>query len=81
MGTVPQSTAGALTPYPEIAGSAASLMSFVQFSIAAAAAFLVGVAWDGTPRPMASAIGGAGALAFLAFRLLVRGAVPATPGR
>ena len=81
MGTVPQSTAGALTPYPEIAGSAASLMSFVQFSIAATAAFVVGVAWDGTPRPMASAIGAAGAFAFLAFRLLVRGAVAATPSR
>jgi DHA1 family bicyclomycin/chloramphenicol resistance-like MFS transporter len=77
MGTVPQSTAGALTPYPEIAGSAASLMSFVQFSIAATAAFLVGVAWDGTPRPMASAIGIAGALAFFAFRALVRRAPPA----
>ena len=81
MGTVPQSTAGALTPYPEIAGSAASLMSFVQFSIAATAAFVVGVAWDGTPRPMASAIGAAGAFAFLAFRLLVRSAVAATPSR
>ena len=77
MGTVPQSTAGALTPYPQIAGSAASLMSFVQFSIAATAALLVGVAWDGTPRPMASAIGIAGALAFVAFRVLVRRAPPA----
>jgi DHA1 family bicyclomycin/chloramphenicol resistance-like MFS transporter len=81
MGSVPQSTAGALTPYPEIAGSAASLMSFVQFSIAATVAFVVGLAFDGTARPMASAIGLAGALAFVAFRTLVRPAPQPTPGR
>jgi DHA1 family bicyclomycin/chloramphenicol resistance-like MFS transporter len=81
MGTVPQSTAGALTPYPDIAGSAASLLSFVQFVIAATVALVVGLAFDGTPRPMASAIGAAGALAFVAFRSLVRRARVSTPGR
>jgi DHA1 family bicyclomycin/chloramphenicol resistance-like MFS transporter len=81
MGTVPQSTAGALTPYPDIAGSAASLLSFCQFAIAASVAFVVGLAWDGTARPMASAIGAAGALAFVAFRLLVRREPAATRGR
>jgi len=81
MGTVPQSTAGALTPYPEIAGSAASLLSFIQFVIAAAVALVVGIAYDGTPRAMASAIGAAGALAFFAFRRLVRRAEDATLSR
>ncbi len=81
MGTVPQSTAGALTPYPDIAGSAASLLSFSQFAIAATVAFVVGIAWDGTARPMASAIAGAGALAFVAFRLLVRREPAVTRGR
>ena len=81
MGTVPQATAGALTPYPDIAGSAASLMSFIQFSIAATVALMVGLAFDGTPRPMASAIGAAGALAYVAFRTLVRRGPRATPGR
>ena len=84
MGTVPQATAGALTPYPDIAGSAASLMSFIQFVIAASVALVVGFAFDGTTRPMASAIVAAGTLSFAAFRLLVRRgarAVPATPCR
>ena len=81
MGTVPQATAGALTPYPDIAGSAASLMSFIQFVIAASVALVVGFAFDGTTRPMASAIVAAGTLSFAAFRLLVRRAVPTTPCR
>jgi DHA1 family bicyclomycin/chloramphenicol resistance-like MFS transporter len=81
MGAVPQATAGALTPYPDIAGSAASLMSFIQFVIAASVALVVGFAFDGTTRPMASAIVAAGTLSFAAFRLLVRRAVPTTPCR
>jgi len=71
MCTVPQATAGALTPFPEIAGSAASLMSFVQFGIAAATALVVGLTFDGTPRPMASAIALAGLAAFVATQMLV----------
>ena len=81
VGCVLPSTAGALTPYPDIAGSAASLMSFIQFVTAASVALVVGFAWDGTARPMASAIGAAGALAFVAFRLLVQREPAATRGR
>jgi DHA1 family bicyclomycin/chloramphenicol resistance-like MFS transporter len=69
--TMPQATAGALTPFPGIAGAASSLLSFVQFIIAASAALLVGVTFDGTVRPMATTIGGAAILAALAFVLLV----------
>lgn len=72
MWTVPQATAGALTPFPEIAGSAASLLSFAQFVIAATTALIVGLTFDGTSRPMASAVAVAGAGAFVAFRTLVR---------
>ena len=71
MCTVPQATAGALTPFPEIAGSAASLMQFVQFVTAASTALVVGLAFDGTARPMASAIALAGLVAFLAIRWFV----------
>ena len=70
MCTVPQSTAGALTPFPEIAGSVASLLAFVQLVGAATCAFLVGATYDGTGRPMATAIATVALLAFLAFRLL-----------
>jgi DHA1 family bicyclomycin/chloramphenicol resistance-like MFS transporter len=72
MGIVPQATAGALTPFPRIAGSASSLMSFAQFGIASLAALMVGLAFDGTARPMATAIFAAAALAALSFVLLVR---------
>jgi DHA1 family bicyclomycin/chloramphenicol resistance-like MFS transporter len=79
MCTVPQATAGALTPFPEIAGSAASLMSFVQFGIASATALAVGLAFDGTSRPMASAIALAGLAAYVATRALVVGGRDASP--
>ena len=71
MWTVPQATAGALTPFPEIAGSVASLLAFVQLVGAATCAFLVGAAYDGTGRPMATAIAVASLLAFVASRALV----------
>ncbi len=71
MATMPQATAGALTPFPRMAGSAASLLSFVQFLAAATVAQIVGVAFDGTARPMATAIAVAALLSFVAFRLFV----------
>jgi DHA1 family bicyclomycin/chloramphenicol resistance-like MFS transporter len=72
MATMPQATAGALTPFPRIAGSASSLLSFFQFILAATVAQIVGVAFDGTARPMATAIAVAALLSFVAFRLFVR---------
>jgi DHA1 family bicyclomycin/chloramphenicol resistance-like MFS transporter len=72
MTTMPQATAGALTPFPEIAGSASSLLSFCQLLLASTAALLVGMAFDGTQRPMATAIAVASVLTFGAYRLLIR---------
>jgi DHA1 family bicyclomycin/chloramphenicol resistance-like MFS transporter len=71
MMTMPQSTAGALTPFPEIAGSASSLASFGQFAIASSGALAVGLTFDGTVRPMATPIAVSTLLAFAAFRLIV----------
>lgn len=75
MMTMPQSTAGALTPFPAIAGAASSLLAFVQFGVAASGALVVGLTFDGTVRPMATTIAVAAVLAALAFRGLV------VPGR
>jgi DHA1 family bicyclomycin/chloramphenicol resistance-like MFS transporter len=72
MTTMPQATAGALTPFPEIAGSASSLLSFCQLLLASTAALIVGITFDGTERPMATVIAVSGVLAFAAFRTLVR---------
>ncbi|MEO5702184.1 MAG: multidrug effflux MFS transporter [Casimicrobiaceae bacterium] len=72
MMTLPQAMAGGLTPFPTIAGSAASLLSFIQFLVASSAALIVGLSFDGTARPMATVIALSGLLAYLAFRFLVR---------
>jgi len=72
MTTMPQATAGGLTPFPEISGSAASLLLFCQFMLASTAALIVGVTFDGTQRPMATVIAVASTLTFIAFRALVR---------
>ena len=77
MMTMPQSTAGALTPFPAMAGAASSLLAFVQFGVAASGALVVGVTFDGTVRPMATTIGVSALLAALAFGTLVRGRVRA----
>jgi len=53
---VPPATAGALAPFPQIAGSASSLLAFCQFVVVSTAALVVGLTLDGTTRPMASAI-------------------------
>lgn len=57
MMTMPGATAAALRPFPDIAGSASSLLFFVQFAVASTAALIVGLTFDGTARPMASTIG------------------------
>ena len=72
MTTMPQATAGALSAFPEIAGSAASLLLFCQFVLASTAALIVGMTFDGSERPMATTIAGATLLAFVSFRVLVR---------
>jgi DHA1 family bicyclomycin/chloramphenicol resistance-like MFS transporter len=71
MTTMPQATAGALTPFPDIAGAASSLLSFTQFVVASTAALAVGLAFDGTPRAMATVIAIAAVLAFVSFRRLI----------
>ncbi len=76
---MPQATAGALTPFPRIAGAATSLLSFCQFVIASCFALAVGLAYDGTQRPMTSAIALGAVLTFGAFWLVVRPAGRVTP--
>ncbi|TMG86410.1 MAG: multidrug effflux MFS transporter [Betaproteobacteria bacterium] len=72
MTTMPQATAGALSAFPEIAGSAASLLLFCQFVLASTSALIVGMTFDGSERPMATTIDAATLLAFVIFRVLVR---------
>jgi DHA1 family bicyclomycin/chloramphenicol resistance-like MFS transporter len=71
--TMPTATAGALTPFPQIAGSASSLLAFCQFVVASTAALVVGLTLDGTTRPMSLAIAAASIGAFASVRMSPKG--------
>lgn len=59
----------ALQPFARIAGSAASILSFIRLVAGAYLGMLVGQAFDGTPRPLAYAmlVAGLGALGLVLF--------------
>lgn len=67
---LPNATAGAIAPFPEMAGTASAAVGFIQMGGGAVLGWIVGHAFDGTARPMATAMalfGLAGALTY--FRL------------
>ncbi|MCC6609328.1 MAG: multidrug effflux MFS transporter [Burkholderiales bacterium] len=67
---LPHAIALAMTPFPQTAGAAASLLGAGQFGLGAAVSAVLGAVFDGTARPMAAAmaLSGIGALAAEAFR-------------
>lgn len=69
---IPQSMAGAMAPFPHIAGTASALYGFLQMSLAAAVGVLVGHYHDGTPRSMATSIALMGLLTLGGFLMLRR---------
>ncbi|MBP2311302.1 multidrug effflux MFS transporter [Azospirillum soli] len=69
--TLPNAMAGAVGPYPMMAGLASSLVGFAQMSIAALIGILVGHLPSGTPLPMMGAIGLVALGAVVAHRALV----------
>lgn len=75
MGLVfPQGQAGALSPFPEMAGAAASLMGFLQMAASAVIGVLVGHSHElghGTALPMAAWIAAMGVTTLLVQRLLL----------
>ena len=70
---MPNAQAGAIGPFPTMAGAASALMGFTQMGLAAMVGLGVAVAFDGTARPMATGVAIAGVLALTAFLGLVRG--------
>ncbi len=70
---MPQSMAGALAPFPQIAGTSSALLGFIQMGLAAAVGTLVGHYHDGTPLPMSLAIGAVGLLTLISFFFLRSG--------
>jgi MFS transporter, DHA1 family, multidrug resistance protein len=71
---IPSATAAALAPFPAMAGAASSLLGTLPFALGAAVSAVLAVAFDGSTRPMALAIGALALLPFLSERFLFRAA-------
>lgn len=75
--TMPQGQAGALQPFPQMAGSAAALMGFTQMALAAISGIVVGHALNETALPLSFALAGMGLATLLSYLLIVRRSRPA----
>ncbi|MCL4799739.1 MAG: multidrug effflux MFS transporter [Burkholderiales bacterium] len=69
---LPHATALAMTPFPQSAGAAASLLGAGQFGLGAVVSAALGVLYDGTARPMAAAVALAGVTAVAVETLRLR---------
>ena len=65
--------ASAISPFPQSAGSASSLIGAIGFGAGAIVSSGLGALYDGTARPIATAAAVAGVGAFLFERWLLRG--------
>lgn len=68
--TLPNGMAGAIGPFPHMAGLAAAVAGFLQMTGAALYSVAVGRFYDATARPMTTAIALAGVIALVGFRWL-----------
>jgi len=66
---LPQAMAGALTPFPDRAGTAASLMGFTQLSCAAIGAAVTGLYLGHSAWPVAGVVATMGCLSFTIWAL------------
>jgi DHA1 family bicyclomycin/chloramphenicol resistance-like MFS transporter len=69
---IPQGTAGALGPFPMLAGTAAALLGFLQMMTGLLVNALSSVWYDGSPRPMATLNALCALSALVAFWSLLR---------
>lgn len=69
---IPNAMAGAVGPFPRMAGAASALLGFVQMTLGAGAGAVVGELLTSSALPMAAAValGGMGALASVVFLVL-----------
>jgi len=70
---MPNAQAGAIGPFPRMAGAASALMGFIQMGIAAVIGIAVAEAFDGTARPMATGVALTGVSTLLFFTAMVKG--------
>ncbi len=79
---LPAAIAGAIGPFPQMAGAASAMVGFLQLGVAAAVGIAVGQLLDGTTRPMMTAIAVVTLADLLLFWLLVLRAPRApSPGK
>jgi len=64
---LPQSMAGALAPFPQMAGTSSAFLGFIQMSGAAIIGIIVGHSHDGTPRWMSISIALMGIFTLLSY--------------
>ena len=69
---MPNATAGAIAPFPHMAGSASAGIGFCQMAGGAGIGWVVGLLSDGTARPMATGMAVMGVAALVVFVTLVR---------
>lgn len=67
--SMPQTLAGAITPFPDRAGTASSLLGFSQQSSASIAAAIIGAYLGRSAWPVAGTVAAMGCLAFLFWTL------------
>jgi len=69
---IPQATAGALTPFPMLAGTASALLGFLQLFASTVTGTIAGAFYDGTQLPMTTAIWAASFGPILSYAFLIR---------
>jgi DHA1 family bicyclomycin/chloramphenicol resistance-like MFS transporter len=69
---LPNAAAGAIGPFPRMAGLASAVLGFVQLTGSALYAVAVSQFYDGTLRPMTTGVATAGVAAAVAFAVLAR---------
>ena len=67
--TLPQTMAASLTPFPERAGAASSLMGFIQMTSASVVGAIMGASFGGTAWPLVTVMALAGVCVFSVFHL------------
>lgn len=70
--TMPNAIAGAIAPFPKMAGTASALQGFVQMAAGAGMGVLVGQLYDGSVLPMVLVIAAAGWISLAAYLGLIR---------
>ncbi|WP_299441251.1 multidrug effflux MFS transporter [uncultured Rhodospira sp.] len=69
---IPLGTAGAMGPFPRVAGAVSSLLGFIQMAVGSTAGYLVGALHDGTTRTLMTIIALMGVCALVVFVTLLR---------